>query len=171
MSMKVLKPTWERIPSGTGLRVAREGVIFLEFANSRGERDYDWEGKQSFALSAVECAELMDLAASGVDKAFYHDANKMSSNEGSIVKQLRVSSVRDSSTGGYFFNLSVNNKISNVQTKFDIFVSQAEMRLIQSIMNYAIPRILGFDEKFAGAPDVKESLPSSPETTGDRPPF
>ena len=108
---------------------------------------------------------------SGVDKAFYHDANKMSSNEGSIVKQLRVSSVRDSSTGGYFFNLSVNNKISNVQTKFDIFVSQAEMRLIQSIMNYAIPRILGFDEMFAGAPDVKESLPSSPETTGDRPPF
>jgi hypothetical protein len=35
---------------------------------------------------------------------------------------------------------------------------------------FAIPRILGFDEMFAGAPEIRESMPSAPAPQGE-PPF
>jgi hypothetical protein len=37
------------------------------------------------------------------------------------------------------------------------------------ILQFAIPRILGFDEVFAGTPEIREGLPSAPD--GMSPPF
>ena len=131
MSLKLIKPTWERVSSGSGITVARDGTVLLEFANVRGERDYDWESKESFALSAVECADIMLAIENGVDKQFFHDPNKFTSAEGTMTKSLRVSPARDS---GYFFSLTVNNKSGNNQ-KYDTIVSPAEFRVIRGIMD------------------------------------
>lgn len=132
MGLKVIKPTWERVPTGSGLKIARDGTILLEFANARGERDYDWEGKETFALSATECGEVLAAVEAGIEKSFFHDPNKMGSGEGSITKSLRLAPARES---GYFFSLSVNNKMAGTQTKFDTIVSPAELRVIRSIMD------------------------------------
>lgn len=132
MSLKVIKPTWERVGTGSGLKIARDGTILLEFANARGERDYDWEGKETFALSATECGDVMAAVEAGAERSFFHDPNKMGAGEGAVTKSLRVSPARDS---GFFFSLTVNNKISSSQTKYDTIVSPAELRVIRSIMD------------------------------------
>lgn len=41
----MIKPTWSRVPTGSGINVAREGTVLLEFASAVGERNYDWENK------------------------------------------------------------------------------------------------------------------------------
>lgn len=132
MSLRVIKPTWERVPSGSGISIIRDGTILLEFANARGPRDYDWENKEKFALSAVECAEIMLAVENGAPKDFFHDPNKLGTAEGTLTKSLRINPNQDSS---YFFNLSVNNKIAGSQIKYDIVVSPAELRIIRRIMD------------------------------------
>lgn len=152
MSLKVIKPSWDRAGAG-GLRVAREGTVLLEFAAAKGPQQYDWERKevrvcvallccrvcvcvsllvgaavgegreggpaasaaaapglsrrrrrrplprpchalQTIALSAVECAAVLDAtdARQGVD--FYHDPNKGGAQEGQISKTLRQEGAR-----------------------------------------------------------------------------
>lgn len=44
MGLKVIKPTWEQ--TGSGLKIAREGTVLLEFANALEKQKYDWENKQ-----------------------------------------------------------------------------------------------------------------------------
>jgi hypothetical protein len=127
----VIKPTWERTATGSGLKIARDGTVLLEFANARGERDYDWEGKEAFALSAVECGDVLEALEGGGDKQFFHDPNKMGSGEGAITKTLRVSPGRES---GYFFNLAVNNKMAGSSTRYDTVVSTGELRVIRTLL-------------------------------------
>ena len=43
--MKVIKPTWVKAGTGSSISVGREGTVLLEFANSQGEKNYDWENK------------------------------------------------------------------------------------------------------------------------------
>jgi len=131
MSIKMIKPTWERVPTGSGLKIARDGTLLLEFANSRGEREYDWEEKEVFGLSATECADILEAVENGGEKSFFHDPNKMSSGEGTITKSLRVSPGKDS---GYFFSLTVNNKVSG-SGRFDTPVSAGELRVIRKVMD------------------------------------
>lgn len=131
MTVKVIKPTWERTSTGNGLKIARVGSLLLEFANSKGEREYDWENKETFALSAVECAEILEMDQ-GTEKSFFHDPNKFGSGEGAITKSLRISPARDT---GFFFSLSVNNKMASSQLKYDTVVSTAELRVIRTIMD------------------------------------
>ena len=44
-----INPTWKQI-SGDSYTVEKPGVLLLEFAKARGERQYDWNNKQFFAL-------------------------------------------------------------------------------------------------------------------------
>jgi hypothetical protein len=131
MSLKVIKPTWERVATGSGIKMSRDGVLLLEFATSKGEREYDWEGKQNFALSATECAEVLEAVETGTAKNFFHDPNKMGIGEGSITKSLRVTPARET---GWFFSLSVNQRDSGA-IKFDTILSNAELRVIRTLMN------------------------------------
>ena len=132
MSLKVIKPTWERVPTGSGIKISRDGVLLLEFALSRGDRDYDWENKENFALSALECAEILESVEANTEKSFFHDPNKFSAGEGSVTKQLRLSPARET---GWFFSLSVNYRGNPNSIRFDTIVSNAELRLIRNIMD------------------------------------
>ena len=158
MSLKVIKPTWERISTGSGIRVSREGTVLLEFAQGKGDRVYDWDGKGTFAMNAVECGEILDAAETATERSFFHDPNKMGSAEGAVTKTMKFSPARDS---GYFFSLYVNDKSTGANAQYTTAVSKAELRVIQQIVEFAIPRILGFDEMFAGAPEVREGTFSS----------
>ena len=116
MSLKVIRPRWEPVSSATGstgMRPAPEGRILLEFAHSRGEREYDWASKevgqalrcaaqscsrlrqccahpgvpapsQTFSLSATECAELLEAMERREQRSLFHDPNKMREGEGVI---------------------------------------------------------------------------------------
>jgi len=139
MGVKVIRPTWERVPTGSGLKIAREGTLLLEFAHAKGEREYDWEGKGMFALSAVECADVLVAVETGSEKSFFHDPYKMGNEEGTVTKTLRVTPAQNS---GYFFSLSVRNK-AGVDARFDTPVSPAELRVIRKIMDVSAPINLG----------------------------
>lgn len=158
MSLKVIKPTWERISTGSGIRVSREGTVLLEFAQGKGDRIYDWDSKGTFAMNAVECGEILEAAETSSELSFFHDPNKMGSAEGAVTKTMKFSPARDS---GYFFSLYVNDKSTGASSQYTTAVSSAELRVIQQIIQFSIPRILGFDELFAGAPEVREGHFSS----------
>lgn len=51
VSVKAIRPTWGKTGTGSGITVTRQGTLLLEFANARGERDYDWEKKEVPAWS------------------------------------------------------------------------------------------------------------------------
>lgn len=157
MTLKVIKPIWERVPKSSGIKIARDGTLLLEFAQAKNERDYDWDSKSTFALTAVECAEILNAVETASEKSFFHDPNKMGASEGTITKSLRISPGRDSS---YFFSLTVNNKAESTNARYDTAVSPAELRVIRNLMEFSIPRLLGFDEMFAGTPDIRESNPA-----------
>lgn len=164
MSLKLIKPTWERISTGSGIRVSREGTVLLEFAQSQGDRVYNWDMKGTFAMNAVECGEILDAAETSTELSFFHDPNKMGSAEGAVTKTMKFSPARDS---GYFFSLYVNDKATGATSQYNTAVSRAELRVIQQIIQFAIPRILGFDEMFAGAPEVREGTFSSSQYPTD----
>ena len=132
MSLKLIKPTWERVSTGAGIRVSREGTMLLEFAQSRGERVFDWENKGTFAINAVECGDILEAIETNSERSFFHDPNKMGAAEGSVTKSLKFSPARDS---GYFFSLYVNDKSSGASQRYDTAVSTAELRVIQSVID------------------------------------
>jgi hypothetical protein len=132
MSVKIIKPRWERVPSGSvGLRIARDGTVLLEFAQSRGERQYDWDNKGTIALSAVECGDLLVAVETGIEKTFFHDPNKMASGEGMVTKSFRAVPAREQ---GYFFSLSINNKMTG-QAKYDTALTPGELRVVRRLMD------------------------------------
>lgn len=45
-TVQVIKPTWGKTSTGQGLSVTRDGTLLLEFANAKGEKEYDWDAKE-----------------------------------------------------------------------------------------------------------------------------
>ncbi|KAL4441252.1 hypothetical protein ABPG77_011489 [Micractinium sp. CCAP 211/92] len=151
MTLKVIRPTWERV--GSGLAISREGTVLLEFANALGPQKYDWEQKATFGLSAVECAMVLESTDARRECAFFHDPNKGSAAEGSVQKSLAIKPIQQG--GGWFFTINVSQGGS--KSYISCNVSDAELRLIKTVMQFLMPRLLGFDEHFAGAPAMAAS--------------
>ncbi|GAB4819044.1 hypothetical protein N2152v2_006090 [Parachlorella kessleri] len=154
VSLKVIKPTWVKSGTGSSISVGREGTVLLEFANSQGEKNYDWENKGTFALSALECAEVLEALESGRDRSFYHDPSKGSNDEGQVSKSFKLSPARDQ---GFFLNLGVKDNVAGRNASYGTALSAAEARVMRRLMDFAIPRLLGFDEMFAGVPDIRDN--------------
>lgn len=172
LSMKVIRPRWEPVNSasgGNGMRPEREGTIFLEFANARGEREYDWAAKESFSLSATECAEILEGIERREARSMVHDPNMMKEGAGTIIKTFQLSP--STKTGDVFFNLSVTNKTAGTDAKFGTPLSPAEARVVHTIFQFAIPRLLGIDEIFAAPPLVSTGGNSSGFGSTGPPPF
>eukprot|EP00887_Chlorella_sp_A99_P007722 scaffold20.g7722.t1 len=156
MSVKMIPPRWEKVASGLG--VSQEGKLLLEFANARAEREYDWQSKESFSLSATECADLLEGLERGEGRSLFHDPNKMREGEGTITKSFSIAP----NDAGFFFNLAVKNVATNTSPRFSTPLSRAEARTLRIILNFAVPRLLGMDEIFAGPPDVAAGAPPPP---------
>ncbi|XP_021746193.1 single-stranded DNA-binding protein WHY1, chloroplastic-like [Chenopodium quinoa] len=156
----------EFVPLDSGaFKVSREGYVLLQFAPAAGVRQYDWSRKQVFSLSVTEIGSLVSLGAKESCE-FFHDPNKGKSDEGKVRKVLKVEPLPDGS--GYFFNLSVQNKLLNLDENVYIPISKAEFAVLVTAFNFVLPYLLGWNV-FADniKPDDSNRINSSNTRTGD----
>lgn len=115
--------------------------MLLQFAPAAGVRQYDWSRKQVFSLSVTEIGSIISLGAKDSCE-FFHDPNKGRSDEGRVRKVLKVEPLPDGS--GHFFNLSVQNKLINLDENIYIPVTKAEFAVLVSAFNFVVPYLLGW---------------------------
>ncbi|CAH9129056.1 unnamed protein product [Cuscuta epithymum] len=133
-------PEFSPLDSGA-FKLSKEGFVLLQFAPAAGVRQYDWSRKQVFSLSVTELGSLISLG--GKDSCdFFHDPNKGKSDEGKVRKVLKIEPLPDGS--GHFFNLSVQNKLINVDESIYIPVTRAEFTVLVSAFNFVLPYLLGW---------------------------
>ena len=102
---------WEELPKG-GFALEKAGTFLLEMANAKagagagdskggyGQRAYDWDNKQSFALGVGEAAELVDLnEGRRREIRAVHDPMKGAEGQGATMKSFSVSTL-DAKDGG-----------------------------------------------------------------------
>ncbi|XP_077247814.1 single-stranded DNA-binding protein WHY1, chloroplastic-like isoform X2 [Tasmannia lanceolata] len=123
----------EFVPLDSGAyKVSKEGFVFLQFAPAVGTRQYDWNRKQVFSLSVSEIGTLMSLGAKDSCE-FFHDPFKGKSEEGKIRKILKAEPLPDGT--GHFFNLSVQNRLLNVDESIYIPITKGEFAVLISAFN------------------------------------
>ncbi|KAL3501337.1 hypothetical protein ACH5RR_035786 [Cinchona calisaya] len=133
-------PEFMPLDSGA-FKLSKEGFVLLQFAPAAGVRQYDWSRKQVFSLSVTEIGSLISLG--GKDSCeFFHDPYKGKSDEGRVRKVLKVEPLPDGS--GHFFNLSVQNKLINVDDSIYIPITKAEFAVLTSAFNFILPYLLGW---------------------------
>lgn len=140
MTVTPSPPKFAMLESGA-YKVSKEGCILLQFAPAASLRQYDWNRKQVFSLSVAEMGKFMCLDGAG-SLDFLHDPFMGKSDEGKVRKQLRIEPLTDRT--GHLFNLSIQDRIINVDESISIPVSRAELAVLTSLFNYAIPYFLGW---------------------------
>ncbi|EMS58919.1 hypothetical protein TRIUR3_12734 [Triticum urartu] len=120
--------------------------------------------KDVFSLSVWEMGTLLTLGLTDSCE-FFHDPFKGRSDEGKVRKVLKVEPTPDGN--GRFFNLSVQNRLLNVDENIYIPITKGEYAVIVSTFNYIIPHIMGWST-FTNSIKPEESQPynrpqSSPE--------
>ncbi|CAA6671702.1 unnamed protein product [Spirodela intermedia] len=133
-------PEFISLDSGA-YKVSKEGFILLQFAPAVAARQYDWNRKQVFSLSVPEIGMLLSLGEKDSCE-FFHDPFKGRSDEGKIRKLLKAEPLPDGS--GHFLNLSVQNRILNVDDSVYIPITKAEFAVLKSAFNFIIPYLLGW---------------------------
>ncbi|KAI5679075.1 hypothetical protein M9H77_10025 [Catharanthus roseus] len=134
-------PEFTPLDSGA-FKLSKEGFVLLQFAPAAGVRQYDWSRKQVFSLSVTEMGNLISLGTKDSCE-FFHDPFKGKSDEGRVRKVLKIEPLPDGS--GHFFNLSVQNKLVNLDENIYIPVTKAEFAVLNSAFNYVLPYLLGWN--------------------------
>ncbi|GAB4861176.1 hypothetical protein Ancab_036333 [Ancistrocladus abbreviatus] len=133
LSASPVLPKFTKIESG-GLRVDRRGVMMLTFSPAVGERKYNWEKKQVFALSVTEVGSLISLGPNDSCE-FFHDPSMGSSNAGQVRKTLSVKAHAD----------DVVNNIQQINERFTVPVTSGEFAVMRTAFSFALPFIMGWD--------------------------
>ncbi|KAI3429136.1 uncharacterized protein J3R85_008551 [Psidium guajava] len=154
-------PEFTSLDSGA-YKLSREGFVLLQFAPAAGTRVYDWSRKQVFSLSVTEIGNLIGLGPRDSCE-FFHDPFKGKSDEGKIRKVLKVEPLPDGS--GHFFNLSVQNKLMNLDESIYIPVTKAEYTVLISAFNFILPYLLGWH---AYANTIKPNDPNRANNANSR---
>lgn len=134
-------PEFVTLESGA-FKIGREGNVFLQFAPAAGTRQYDWDRKQIFSLSAVEIGTLISLGPTESCE-FFHDPFIGRSDEGKVRKVLKVEPLSDGS--GHLFNLSVLNTLINMEESIFVPVTKGEYAVLVSLFNFVLPYLLGWN--------------------------
>jgi len=140
LGMQPKAPEYSTLDSG-GIRLTKEGCLFLEFAPAVGTRQYDWSKKQIFALSVLELGTLLSFDPNEPCE-FFHDPFMGKSEAGKIRKVLKVGMLQD--TGGYFFNLRVSDRILNIDESLFLPITKGEFSVMQSAFNFILPYLMGW---------------------------
>ncbi|KAH6795370.1 hypothetical protein C2S51_036356 [Perilla frutescens var. frutescens] len=148
LSADPLLPKFTKLESGD-YKVERRGVIMLTFWPAIGERKYDWDKRQKFALSATEVGSLINLGAKDSCE-FFHDPSMLSSNAGQVRKSLSIKAHADGS--GYFVSLSVVNNVLHSNDRFVVPVTAAEFAVMRTAFSFALPHIMGWDHTVSKLP-------------------
>ncbi|KAG6599060.1 single-stranded DNA-binding protein WHY1, chloroplastic-like [Cucurbita moschata] len=133
-------PEFTPLDSGA-FKISREGFVLLQFAPAAGVRQYDWSRKQVFSLSVTELGSLVALGPRESCELF-HDPYKGKSDEGKVRKMLKVEPLPDGS--GRFFNLSVQNKLTNVDESIYIPITKAEYTVLVEAFKFILPHLMGW---------------------------
>nr|CAD1822169.1 unnamed protein product [Ananas comosus var. bracteatus] len=149
-------PEFAPLDSGA-YKVSKEGFVLLQFAPSVGTRQYDWNRKQVFSLSVAEIGTIISLGAKDSCE-FFHDPFKGRSEEGKIRKVLKAEPLPDGT--GHFFNLSVQNRLVNVDESIYIPITKAEFAVLNSAFNFILPYLLGW-HAFANAITPENTIQSN----------
>ncbi|KAG7558535.1 Whirly transcription factor [Arabidopsis thaliana x Arabidopsis arenosa] len=159
-------PEFVALESGA-FKLTKEGFLLLQFAPAAGVRQYDWSRKQVFSLSVTEIGNLVSLGPRESCE-FFHDPFKgKGSDEGKVRKVLKVEPLPDGS--GRFFNLSVQNKLLNVDESVYIPITKAEFAVLISAFNFILPHLIGWSA-FANSikpEDANRLNNASPKYGGD----
>ncbi|XP_010496058.1 PREDICTED: single-stranded DNA-binding protein WHY1, chloroplastic [Camelina sativa] len=158
-------PEFVALDSGA-FKLSKDGFLLLQFAPSAGVRQYDWSKKQVFSLSVTEIGTLVSLGPTESCE-FFHDPFKGKSDEGKVRKVLKVEPLPDGS--GHFFNLSVQNKLLNVDDNIYIPITRAEFAVLISAFNFVLPYLIGW-HAFANPikpEDANKMNNASPNYGGD----
>ncbi|KHN35329.1 hypothetical protein glysoja_028959 [Glycine soja] len=113
----------------------------MSFMHSIGERKYDWDKRQKFALSATEVGSLITMDAQD-SCDFFHDPSMLSSNAGQVRKSLSIKP----HANGYFVSLTVVNNLLNTKDYFSVPVTTAEFAVMKTACTFALPHIMGWDQ-------------------------
>ncbi|XP_073054346.1 single-stranded DNA-binding protein WHY1, chloroplastic-like isoform X2 [Primulina eburnea] len=145
LAVEPCSPEFSPLESGA-FKLSKEGLILLQFAPAAGVRQYDWSRKQLFSLSVTEIGNIISLGTRDSCE-FFHDPHKgrrmnLCSEEGKVRKLLKVEPLPDGS--GHFFNLSVQNKLINVDENIYIPITKAEFAVLVSSFNFILPYLLGW---------------------------
>ncbi|CAL9086372.1 unnamed protein product [Musa acuminata var. zebrina] len=142
LSMKPILPAIRELDSRSS-RVYKNGSVILTFWPAVGQRKYDWEKKQVFALSATEVGSLIGLGPTESCE-FFHDPSMKSSLEGQVKKSLSISPLGNDN--GYFLNLSVVNNIQKTNERLSVPITKAEFTVIRTVLSYVLPHIMGWPQ-------------------------
>ncbi|KAL7118388.1 hypothetical protein ACP275_03G133400 [Erythranthe tilingii] len=173
LSADPLLPMFTKLESG-GYKVERRGSIMLTFWPAIGERKYDWDKRQKFALSATEVGSLISLGSKDSCE-FFHDPSMLSSNAGQVRKSLSIKAHADGS--GYFVSLSVVNNILKTNDRFVVPVTTAEFAVMRTAFTFALPHLIGWDQYTNQVPHCASkssptaaaaALPQLPSSEWDR---
>ncbi|XP_061366386.1 single-stranded DNA-binding protein WHY2, mitochondrial [Gastrolobium bilobum] len=138
-SLSPCLPTFTKLDSGVVV-VERRGSMMMIFMHAVGERKYDREKKQRFALSATEVGSLITMGPQDSCE-FFHDPAMLSSNAGQVRKSLSIKA----NNNGYFVSLTVVNNLLNTKEYFNVPVTTAEFAVMKTACSFALPHIMGWD--------------------------
>ncbi|EOA35656.1 hypothetical protein CARUB_v10020880mg [Capsella rubella] len=141
LSVEPVLPTFTEIDSGN-LRLDRRGSLMMTFMPASGERKYDWEKKQKFALSPTEVGSLISMGSKDSSE-FFHDPSMKSSNAGQVRKSLSIKPHADGS--GYFISLGVINSILKTNDRIVVPVTTAEFTVMKTAFSFVLPHLMGWD--------------------------
>ncbi|WVY94724.1 hypothetical protein V8G54_033812 [Vigna mungo] len=141
-SLSPCLPTFTKLDSGTVV-VDRRGSMMMTFMHSIGERKYDWDKRQRFALSATEVGSLITMGSHDSSE-FFHDPSMLSSNAGQVRKSLSIKP--NANSNGYFVSLNVVNNLLNTKDYFSVPVTTAEFAVMKTACSFALPHIMGWDQ-------------------------
>ncbi|KAI4301994.1 hypothetical protein L6164_035218 [Bauhinia variegata] len=141
LSLNPCLPTFTKLTSGM-IVLDRRGSMMMTFMPAIGERKYDWEKRQRFALSATEVGSLISMGPKDSSE-FFHDPSMLSSNAGQVRKSLSIKPHADGT--GYFVSLTVVNNILRSRENFTVPVTIAEFAVMKTACSFALPHIMGWD--------------------------
>ncbi|KAH9618432.1 hypothetical protein KSS87_017973 [Heliosperma pusillum] len=141
LSAAPVAPTFKKNDAGDQF-LKRSGFILLSFSPSVGERKYDWERKQNFAMSPTEVGSLISLGPGGTCD-FFHDPGMQTSTAGQVRKSLQVRANPDGNF--YFITLSVVDNVKKINERFAVQVTPGEFSVIRTSFSFALPHIMGWD--------------------------
>ncbi|XP_064970363.1 single-stranded DNA-binding protein WHY2, mitochondrial-like isoform X3 [Musa acuminata AAA Group] len=131
LSVSPVLPTFREVDSGIS-RVYKKGCVILTFWPAIGQRKYDWQKKQAFALSPTEVGSFIGLGPAESCE-FFHDPSMKSSLEGQVKKSLSISPMKDKT--GFLLNFSVVNNIQKTNERFSLPVTMAEFTAIRTVFS------------------------------------
>ncbi|CAL8463140.1 g2674 [Coccomyxa elongata] len=154
-SFRVRKPRWVESQDGS-ISLDRAGSLIVEFApvapgsgTNVGNRSYQWDKKQTFALSPVELAGIVESATTGKSmKELFHDPNKGGTDSGKIAKTLSLQ--RFDQGQDWYLQLAVKDSASKENSAtMGLPISGSELYTLKTLSEFLIPRLLGWDEVLA----------------------